>query len=75
MVPFPPIYFLLSIEKEYVLEPIQEVIEIPSFIDLIDFLGPKDSFLNVVKNRCDVKITLNFFLDIYMCVYIANIYV
>ena len=57
--PFPLIYFLLSIEKEYVLKPVQEVIEIPSFIDLIDFLGPKDSFLNVVKNRCDVKITLN----------------
>lgn len=41
------------------MEPVQEIIEIPSFIDLVDFLGPKDSFLNVIKNRCDVKITLN----------------
>lgn len=41
------------------MEPVQEVIEIPNFIDLIDFLGPKDSFLNVVKNRCNVKIALN----------------
>lgn len=41
------------------MEPVQEILEIPSFIDLIDFLGPKDSFLNVVKNRCNIKITLN----------------
>ena len=40
------------------MEPVQEIIEIPNFIDLVDFLGPKDSFLNVAKNRCDIKITL-----------------
>lgn len=41
------------------MEPVQEIIEIPNFIDLVDFLGSKDSLLNIVKNRCKVKITLN----------------
>lgn len=41
------------------MEPIQEIIEIPSFVNLIDVLGPKDSFLNVIKNRCNVKIKLD----------------
>lgn len=41
------------------MEPVQEIIEIPPFIDLVDFLGAKDSFLNVVKNKLNVKITLN----------------
>lgn len=41
------------------MEPVQEIIEIPNFIDLVDFLGPKDGFLNIVKNRCKIKITLN----------------
>lgn len=41
------------------MEPVQEVIEIPAFIDLVDFLGVKDSFLNIVKNRLNVKMTLN----------------
>lgn len=41
------------------MEPVQEIIEIPTFIDLIDFLGAKDSFLNIVKKRLNVKLTLN----------------
>lgn len=41
------------------MELIQEIIEIPSFVNLIDVLGPKDSFLNVIKNRCNVKIKLD----------------
>lgn len=41
------------------MEPVQEILEIPTFIDLVDFLGVRDSFLNVIKNRCNVKITLN----------------
>lgn len=41
------------------MEPIQKIIEIPSFVNLIDVLGPKDSFLNVIKNRCNVKIKLD----------------
>ena len=41
------------------MEPVQEIIEIPNFIDLVDFLGSKDSLLDIVKNRCEVKITLN----------------
>ena len=41
------------------MEPVQKIIEIPAFIDLVDFLGTKDSFLNIVKNRLNVKLTLN----------------
>lgn len=41
------------------MEPVQEIIEIPAFINLLDFLGPRDSFLNIVKNRYNIKITLN----------------
>ena len=41
------------------MEPVQEIIEIPIFINLLDFLGPRDSFLNIVKNRYNIKITLN----------------
>lgn len=59
MAPFPPIYFIVYRKGDFILEPVQEILEIPTFIDLVDFLGVRDSFLNVIKNRCNVKITLN----------------
>lgn len=38
------------------MEPVQNIIEIPNFIDLVDFLGPKDLYLNIIKKNIDVKI-------------------
>lgn len=38
------------------MEPVQNIIEIPNFIDLVDFLGPKDLYLNMIKKNIDVKI-------------------
>lgn len=36
----------------------QKIIDIPSFIDIVDFLGPKDSYLNVIKKYFDVRMKL-----------------
>lgn len=41
------------------MEPVQNIIEIPNFIDLVDFLGPKDLYLNMIKKNIDVKIKLD----------------
>ena len=41
------------------MEPIQEIIEIPSFIDIVDFLGAKDSYLNQIRKKYDVRIKLD----------------
>lgn len=38
------------------MEPVQNIIEIPNFIDLVDFLGPKDLYLNIIKKNIDIKI-------------------
>lgn len=34
------------------------MIEVPSFIDIVDFLGPKDVYLLLVKKQCDVRAKL-----------------
>ena len=41
------------------MEPVQNIIEIPNFIDLVDFLGPKDLYLNMIKKNIDIKIKLD----------------
>lgn len=34
------------------------MIEVPTFIDIVDFLGPKDAYLLLVKKQCDVRAKL-----------------
>lgn len=41
------------------MEPIQETIEIPNFIDIVDFLGARDSYLNLVKKQYDIRTKLD----------------
>ena len=41
------------------MEPIQETIEIPNFIDIVDFLGARDSYLNLVKKHYDIRTKLD----------------
>lgn len=41
------------------MEPVQNVIEIPKFIDLVDFLGAKDKYLNMIKDAYEVRIKLD----------------
>lgn len=38
------------------MEPVQEIIEIPNFINLVDFLGAKDSYLNKIRDKYDIRI-------------------
>ena len=38
------------------MEPVQNIIEIPNFIDLVDFFFFKDLYLNIIKKNIDIKI-------------------
>ena len=38
------------------MESVQKVIEIPTFIDIVDFLGPNDRYLNMVRKKFDARV-------------------
>lgn len=41
---------------------IQRKVEVPEFIDVVDVLGPKDLYLELIKSNTDVKISMNGYL-------------
>lgn len=40
------------------MESVQKVIEIPAFIDIVDFLGPNDRYLEMVRRKFNARIKL-----------------
>lgn len=48
------------------MEQVQKIIEIPSYIDIVDFLGVKDKNLDIIKSNTNTKISIGGDNNIYV---------